>query len=911
MLKIFARFTGLIVLLAVATTFNAQTWKAPTLREFVGINMMAQEHWEKAVRFGTVREFHLWSDDLGTPQVPAPFQCPFEPGYTGAKLRWNPSYNGNKLIRYDDLYGSMPGRVSPVLMGSAPVMNGTSTQNFLPDAFQKPICRQDGKFSNPDTHTRPQAYHSQTVWQSLFAARFGAAPAGGFSEGLKKIAAQHIENEDAAKLGKNIVRYIENWNEQDAAWWDGLDVNNPDPSLWQKPRLTKYFFSPAQYAAMLSANYDGHQRSPDFAAKNPEGTIAGYWGIKNWSPATQVVFAAPSDLRRAYTQRVLDCFADPKSLAYRPQKVGLPRYPFDVISFHHYPTEEHPPIFAPGGAGAFSPDFLKFFDGVRYFNPFGNRGIHPEAGSEDLKNRLRVLLEAYGPTSRYDLSTKEFWISEFGYDTHSDSYDASGVETRPIRGLDRQTVQGQWLTRCILEMAAARGGGRGIDKVMIYNLQDDTGRGDGQFSHTGVVDDHGHPKKSWYHLMTLLSALGDCRLMPEGKNLAERPLFFRSQDPAVPGSPLPESAVRMYRFENEKLGSTKPVFVLWSPTAGNVVQTGMLKLPGGLSAKQILQVEVADLDENGRRSLVPAGNIVTLGNDVFVKNIRIGETPIYLQINPSEVADAEVLPVQNLGIESIGCNAARLRWEIPAGTRYHHYQVYHVPANLMAGQELSVDLSVVTTDAEQLPGDRSSMIINDLEKNRNYLFFVVPIAGDSANPVALVLPGVLAEGRHYLRGSVSGCGALSTNCLLAVEEAGKINGTAPIQEQLQQCLGVGRPPAEKCADLLQSDLVGGWEIYTDYPHKKFSITFDQPKRIHALYLHQAVGRGILSIEVTPPGSEQWQPLGEVELAAYQRWIPVPGDLFARIEVARIRFTVNVLPGQDVRISRMYFLTESP
>lgn len=211
-----------------------------------------------------------------------------------------------------------------------------------------------------------------------------------------------------------------------------------------------------------------------------------------------------------------------------------------------------------GASGAFNAAFLQFFDGAHYFSPFGNRGIRPEAPSEDFeKPGPGAARSVSGPASHYNLTNKEFWISEFGYDTHADPFDASGVETHalgPQRSLNtpssmlnsiaRQTVQGQWLVRSILEMAAARGGGRGLDKVMIYNLQDDVGRGEAQFSHAGIIDGSGRLKQSWFHLMTFLDVLGDYRFVPTLRAAMKQPRFFLSQNPAALGSPLAESAVR-------------------------------------------------------------------------------------------------------------------------------------------------------------------------------------------------------------------------------------------------------------------------------------------------------------------------------------------------------------------------------
>jgi hypothetical protein len=60
----------------------------------------------------------------------------------------------------------------------------------------------------------------------------------------------------------------------------------------------------------------------------------------------------------------------------------------------------------------------------------------------------------------------------------------------------------------------------------------------------------------------------------------------------------------------------------------------MLRLPPGFATRQVLKIEVVDQDENGRRSLIPEGDMVRAGRQVFIKNLTINETPIYLKIYP-------------------------------------------------------------------------------------------------------------------------------------------------------------------------------------------------------------------------------------------------------------------------------------
>src|SRR5690606_21447427 len=100
------------------------------------------------------------------------------------------------------------------------------------------------------------------------------------------------------------------------------------------------------------------------------------------------------------------------------------------------------------------------------------------------------------------LPEKEVWITEFGYDTHPNS-----VQRAPSIGqLSQDEVQGAWLVRSYLELAAA-----GVDRAAMYMLRDTENNNSGvQFSASGLTGNKNtnhSPKPSWFYVYTLKNAL--------------------------------------------------------------------------------------------------------------------------------------------------------------------------------------------------------------------------------------------------------------------------------------------------------------------------------------------------------------------------------------------------------------------
>ncbi len=886
----------------------AQTGGGPTVRQFVGVNIKAENDLDKAQQFAHVREFHLWADDISIlpadPLHPNDPSCPFEAGNI-QQLRWNPSYNTNRYINYDDFYQALPQKVSVVTQGSAPSMHGSGYNPLVQDG--KPICRTGSpNFSTASYHADPLAYKQQSIWQSLFAARYGAAPTGGFPAGFENAVATYVVAPDNTGLGRGLVREIENFNEQDAAWNDAnvnrftTDLENVVPV----GQITSYFLKPAEYAAMLSANYDGNCQGIGF--KIP-GTNGACWGIKNISPETQVVMSGTADLRRNYINKVIEYCG-----LLRPNCGTLP---FDVVNMHHYPTTNHPAINTdPNTITAY--DYFR--DGVNYFD--SGEGTNPESPNDMLKQRVRHTLNGLS------IGTKKLWITELGYDSHS----GTNVATHPIGPFDRQTVQGQWLTRCIFELLAST---PTLERVYLYKLQDDPGTG--QFTHAGITDVSGKPKKSWFHVMTQLRVLGDYKYVetPDDPNIP-RTKFFASNNPTNPGTPLAYDIPRIYKFLLPG-NVDQPVYALWAPSKENITYSGMLFIPyAGFPITSALKIEVQDFDENGKRTLIPANDIVNIdGVGAYIKNLTITETPLYLKFNnKQDISDPVAQPVWDLQARRLCCGSVQLNWamtfpdpitsvnipEVSSGTVVsRRFKVYYAPTSAFDPGLPAFDLSKFTTVEENLAGlSYYECVVPGLQPGVEYYFFVVPIrdvaVGSENAFVQSLLPvlptvGNLVLGRHYALHTVTDCGSTTGSCLLSVEDVGTIKGPENMQTETNQTFGVGLTGAQKCAELAGQPTGGINMDQNGLLSLTFSITFNSPQILKVIHFnHGTGGPGKIRIEVMEDCCNQWKLIGELDINNYNNWFSLANTYVGRRPVEQIRFTMVRYPLSNLLLPRIYF-----
>lgn len=793
-----------------------------------------------------------------------------------------------------------------------------------PELFGKPICN---FYSSANDHANPDNWESMAIRASFFAARYGAAPSGGFPSGFQQLAADNIVYPDNIGLGKGLVKYIEVLNETDGAWHDSDKINTSvtganmetDPDY-----LTRYYFRPDQYAAMLSAAYDGNKGTGVYQNTN--------WGIKKLSSNTQVLLAGTSDMRYDYLhflRKAWDAMRGPGD------------YPFDIVNYHFYSTGSHPS----------TTGWDNFYHGRAFFG--GNKGAFPESNNIELKKRIKKLLDdresnSYFPGYSSLFPDKPTWITEFGYDTGSS---AIGVE--PTCGFDIETVQGQWITRYILEASAAKSsGGRMVQKVFLYELNDDRNLGEGLFANSGLLSPEGAPKASWYHLRTLKSVLDPTHFLKNNEDY--QVAFHNFASNAVMDFDTP----RMYLYSGGN--DSRPTIAAWVPN-GNPLDCGpdkseyhggvLLRKAGINEPKPIVQViEVVNYDEDGRRTkvdpslidevtLTPPGQNPT--NFWRINGIRPGdnefvltETPVYLRVNqPYSESDREVPPVNNLGVACLGCNTARLTWEIPSHQGYSFYAIYYqiVDCNTL---NPVFDPTHATLLVDKLPGGRTDAVVPGLTINPGtcYIFWVLPFASNfNALPVmpysySTVDLSAPQSGHHYVIWQPQSCNP----CPIPFQKSQIAIISSPWQpdsdrdKQFYQGL-LDPPPGLNtiCTELASSPP----PLYENDPTYKdmgihvwnnetlqFVIDFDGPKYIDALYFFLATGNGRITIEYERDCCRQWIKLAPIDLndglsgSFYYYWNRIVNTLFNKERIEKIRVTIVGQPETGINIKRFYLCT---
>jgi hypothetical protein len=334
-----------------------------------------------------------------------------------------------------------------------------------------------------------------------------------------------------------------------------------EPDKWWKDRAA--YFSPVELAAMCSADYDGHRR-----------TLGAAVGVKNADPNMKFVMGGLARPEIEYLKAM--------KLWAEFHREG--DFPADVINLHHYSNDT-------GGQGG---------------NP--TTGISPEADG------LRERFERIVRWRDRSLPGKEGWVSEFGYDTNPGS-----TQRAPAIGdADAEEVQGRWIVRSYLALAAA-----GVDRVQLYMLRDVNAANTVQYDSSGLTAEKRNqhrPKRSWHYVATLRHVLRGTR--------------FESEIPSG------DANVRIYRFRSEAAPS-REVYAVWCPTSDSTeVRDFSLPLPNATTATL---TTLEPQSETGRSTslTVEAGKVT----------LCVGESPVF--VTTSLLQEAELLrePQRNLGNE--------------------------------------------------------------------------------------------------------------------------------------------------------------------------------------------------------------------------------------------------------------------
>ncbi|MFW6254794.1 MAG: hypothetical protein ACOC41_07695, partial [Chitinivibrionales bacterium] len=323
-----------------------------------------------------------------------------------------------------------------------------------------------------------------------------------------------------------------------------------EPDKWWKHRAG--YFKPFEYAAMTSADYDGDQ-----------GRMATTLGLKNADPSMKLAMSGLAGLDLEYV----------KAMKFWADHFRDGDFPADAINFHHYSND--------GGEGQ---------------SGTSTQGVSPE---DDNLGEKAAALVAY--RNRY-LPGKEVWVSEFGYDTHQES----PIHAPSIGSMDEFTVQGVWIIRSYLELAAA-----GVDKAMQFVMREKWGPSPGKFSSCGLITANGdtingsyQPKKSWYYVYTFKKILGEYRFAGD----------------------LSTEEVRVYEFEHGR-DPLKKIAVLWSPTSSDHTIEGfrLNGLPQTVVEKRFVEYDT-----------LPAEQVLNADNGkVF---FTVSEIPTFVEYTTGEVS---------------------------------------------------------------------------------------------------------------------------------------------------------------------------------------------------------------------------------------------------------------------------------
>lgn len=415
--------------------------KKVPLTQAIGINAHYLDPHDKVQVADFVREYHNWPYNEGG------FTQNY-PGYPNNQTQWNPSSTGasatDKIVEWNPALAKGPDfdayykrmkedgiLVFPCIQSTVPWLNGDPDKR----SRKKPIPAG----SDP---TDPASYAAHADYMFQYAARYGSTPVE--DEKLK------LAPNQERKSGLGYLEYYENWNEPDG-WWGGRSD----------------YFSPYEYAAMSSADYDGH-----------ESTMGDDKGIVNADPKAKLVMSGIASPNPDYLRAMKFWFEH-----NRTDK----KFVFDIISVHHYCNSS-------GGQAQM------------------RKGISPEEdGLKSIMQKITDFRDKHTPG-------REVWMTEFGWDTNPATSQAA----------PSKEVQGQWLVRGFL--ACLAGGMDRVAMYMLSDTNPKSEGNYSSSGLIGPRHDP-TAKLSWDYLHTLRNELSGLVFHREETSSVEDVRIYSFKDP--------------------------------------------------------------------------------------------------------------------------------------------------------------------------------------------------------------------------------------------------------------------------------------------------------------------------------------------------------------------------------------------
>ena len=246
---------------------------------------------------------------------------------------------------------------------------------------------------------------------------------------------------NTVKIGLGLIHYIECDNERDK-WWKGR----------------KAYQTGREYAANLSAFYDGHKNS-----------LGPGVGVKNADPAVQVVIGGLAASSTDYVRAMIDWCRE-----FRGYKEnGQVNLCWDVINQHLYAN-----------------------DAKDSQNGEPTRGMAPELAG------IGEQAAAFVTLSHQFANDVPVWITEVGYDVNQ----GSPLRAIPIGRKSALETQADWTLRTSLLFTRI-----GIDRVFFFQLYDDNPQNPNRFSSMGLANADASRRPASDYLFQTYQLLGDFR----------------------------------------------------------------------------------------------------------------------------------------------------------------------------------------------------------------------------------------------------------------------------------------------------------------------------------------------------------------------------------------------------------------
>ncbi len=654
----------------------------------MGVNWQSNFSPDGTECVGFVREFSRWFDTQREGANPNP---PAGSLYPDECLSFNPDEGipAELDFYYQELFNQGID-ISPAMMSTLPTYSGNTSTNPLereswiplqheinPDNNDEWEVNEDDDFNTTNDAEIPANYVERADWMYHYVARYGG---GNVPLCEIKVCSDDLLPDES---NSGILRYVESWNEPNRTW-TGVQGD----------------FTPEEYAAMASCDFDGHENTVIATGTCNSNDISYPVGVVNADQNIRFVMGAPFDIEYSDatgTQgnggfNVWDIWVEPMITWFENNRTDQV-FIFDVLNFHHYSTSDPA-------------------------NPTGGSWICPE--QDQLRLKLEDIfdeMEDRGWKNNVNNpdENREFWVSEFGYDT--DESETNGWDfgnptpngmptpTDPVFGnLFPEDLQAQWTVRSYLEMLAA-----GVDRAMVHELNDvipAESSAAGWDQKTGLITLEGLPKASWYFVYSMRNILEGFRYAgDESENCTYTISDATNCDPADPLKPT-----RIYRFENDMTNET--VWVVWSPTTCDIVPYEVeINLLSGTGEATGLRLAAPNIDGVIEAPVSIVGNIAT---------VMASETPLFLveeTLTPP--------PCPEVSVTDVNCGSISFDIDLAIGQSYDSYQIwYGQPAdpNIPDFSALGGDLNLFGN----ISGDATSTTITGLESGTTYSIYFVP-----------------------------------------------------------------------------------------------------------------------------------------------------------------------------------------